>query len=111
MGTVSEIATWGDSKSVSMLPSARKLTTAKDIGATHSIGLPIHVYPLYENATRAQRGQTVTGNNEESASLYADFAKVAQGNTASWNFGKPAATKETIGTVTKKNRMICFPCE
>lgn len=110
-GTVSEIATLGDSKSVSMLPSARKLKTATDTGATHGIGLPIQVYPLYENATRASRGQTLAENNEESASLYADFAAVAQGNTAAWSFGKKAATKEEIGTVTKKNRMICYPCE
>ncbi|OBT81920.1 hypothetical protein VE02_09682 [Pseudogymnoascus sp. 03VT05] len=91
-GTISEIATMGD-----------------NTGATHGIGLPIQVYPLYENATRASRGQTQAENNEESASLYADFAKVAQGNTAAWNFGKKAATKEEIGTVTKKNRMICYP--
>ncbi|KFY70258.1 hypothetical protein V499_09320 [Pseudogymnoascus sp. VKM F-103] len=91
-GTITEIATLGD-----------------NTGATHGIGLPIQVYPLYENATRASRGQTLAENNEESASLYADFAKVAQGNTAAWNFGKKAATKEEIGTVTKKNRMICYP--
>ncbi|OBT65909.1 hypothetical protein VE03_05447 [Pseudogymnoascus sp. 23342-1-I1] len=91
-GTISEIATLGD-----------------NTGSTHGIGLPIHVYPLYENASRASRGQSLAENNEESASLYADFAAVAQGNTAAWSFGKMAATKEEIGTVTKKNRMICYP--
>lgn len=81
------------------------------IGSLHSVGLPIHVYPLYENALRAHRGQTIQDNNSESAELYAEFAKVAERNPLAWNYGQPAATQEVIGTVSKKNRMICFPCE
>ena len=80
------------------------------IGAAHSIGLPIHVYPLYENGFRAHRGQTIEQNNKESARLYADFAKIAERNEYAWNHGQPAATEEEIATVTEKNRMICFPC-
>lgn len=80
-----------------------------DLGAIHKIGAPIHVYPLYENAFRAQRGQSVKANNEESAKLYADFSKVAEQNEYAWNNGK-ADDEEVIGTVGKKNRMICFPC-
>lgn len=80
------------------------------IGSLHGIGLPIHVYPLYENGFRAYRGQSIAENNRESARLYAEFAKVAEKNPAAWNYGKPAATEEVIGTVTKANRMICFPC-
>ena len=83
---------------------------AADIGSRHSIGLPVHVYPLYENAFRAHRGQSIEQNNVESAQLYAKFAKVAEHNPYSWNYGQSASTEETIGTVTDKNRMICFPC-
>jgi hypothetical protein len=68
------------------------------------------VYPLYENAFRAHRNQALQENNKESARLYGDFAKVAEKNPLAWNFGKPAATEDTIGTVTKKNRLICSPC-
>ena len=81
-----------------------------DLGATHSIGAPIYVYPLYENGFRALRGQSLAENNEESAELYAQFAKVAEKHPISWFHGKPAETRESIGTVTKKNRMICYPC-
>jgi hypothetical protein len=42
--------------------------------------------------------------------MYAEFAKVAEKNPLAWNYGQPAATEEIIGTVSKKNRMICFPC-
>jgi hypothetical protein len=81
------------------------------IGAVHGIGLPIHVYPLYENAFRAWRGQGMGENNQESARLYAAFAKVAERNPGAWSYGERAATEETIGTVSRRNRMICAPCE
>ena len=81
-----------------------------DLGAVHSIGAPIHVYPLYENAFRAHRGQSIRDNHTESAKLYASFAKVAERNEFAWSYGK-AETEESIGTITKRNRMICFPCE
>jgi hypothetical protein len=42
----------------------------------------------------------------ESANLYAAFAKVAEGNPLAWNYGKPARTEESIGSVSKKNRLI-----
>ncbi|KAK4541676.1 hypothetical protein LTR36_007820 [Oleoguttula mirabilis] len=80
-----------------------------DLGATHSIGNPIHIYPLYENAFRAHRGQSIEENNAESAQLYAEFAKVAEGNDYAWSKDGPVETMESIGTVTKKNRMICSP--
>ena len=75
------------------------------------MGLPIHVYPLYENAFRAHRGQSIQENNRESAKLYADFAAVAEKNSLAWNYGKAAATEKDIGIVSKRNRMICFPCK
>lgn len=80
------------------------------IGAAHKIGLPIHVYPLYENAFRARRGQSIQDNNRESARLYADFATVAEGNPIAWSFGERAKTVGEIGAVSRGNRMICYPC-
>ena len=81
-----------------------------DLGAIHKIGAPIHVYPLYENAFRAHRGQSLKENHEESVKLYADFSKVAEGNKYAWNSGR-ADGEDVIGKVDKKNRMICYPCK
>lgn len=81
----------------------------ESIGATHSIGLPIHVYALYENAFRAHRKQSIKQNNKESAQLYAEFAKIAERNEFAWNYGQKTPTAQIISTVTAKNRMICFP--
>ncbi|KAL1870209.1 hypothetical protein Daus18300_005274 [Diaporthe australafricana] len=89
--------------------SPSTMDLGQDIGGMHSIGAPIHIYPLYENAFRAHRGQTLKENNDESAALYADFAQVAARNQFSWNHGMKPATKEEIGVVSKRNRMICSP--
>ncbi|KAF2662734.1 thiolase [Lophiostoma macrostomum CBS 122681] len=87
-------------------PTGRDL--GNNLGALHDIGAPIHVYPLYENAFRAHRGQSLQANHEESTKLYAEFAAVAEKQKYAWNYGKKDDEK-TIGTVSKKNRMICFP--
>jgi len=79
------------------------------LGQVQGITDPIQIYPLYENGFRAHRGQTLSDNTDESAQLYADFAKVAEKQVYAWNYGKPAKTKEEIATVTKRNRMICLP--
>ncbi|GES57125.1 acetyl-CoA acetyltransferase [Aspergillus terreus] len=84
-------------------------TRRDNLGTLHSIGLPIQVYPLYEAGFRALRQQTYAENHRESAALYANFAEIAAKNPLSWNYGKPADTASTIGTVSKKNRMICSP--
>ena len=75
------------------------------------MGLPIHVYPLYENGLRAHLGQTMSQNSTESAEMYAEFATVAENNHDAWNFGQAAPNAQTISTVTKSNRMICSPCK
>jgi hypothetical protein len=80
------------------------------LGGIHGIGAPIHVYPLYENGFRAARKQSMAENSGESGKLYADFAQVAAKNPVAWNYGKPPATEASIKTVSKNNRMICYPC-
>lgn len=63
---------------------------------------------MYENAFRAHRGQSLKANNEESAKLYAEFSTVASTQDFAWSKGKRHDERE-IGTVSDKNRMICFP--
>ena len=81
-----------------------------DVGAKHFIGNPIHAYPLFENSLRAHRHQSIADNNAESAQMYAEFAKVAEQNQYAWSHESTTETAESIATITKRNRMICFPC-
>lgn len=90
-------------------PTTRDYSTT--LGGKYGIGAPIQVYPLYENAFRARKGQSREENHAESAKLYAEFAKVAAGNENAWWYGRRPETEESIARVGGKNRMICYPCK
>lgn len=97
------------SQSVEQVFSPTTRGLPKNIGGRHAIGAPIHIYPLYENGFRAYRGQSVADNHRESSKLYAQFSEVASKHPYAWGYPHKDS-EETIGTVSKKNRMICFPC-
>lgn len=94
-----------DGKSVSMDMSI----LGDGAGPRHSVGLPIHVYPLYEIGRRARLRQTAQQNNQESATMYAAFDEIGSKNEYSWNYGEKIKTAEFIGSITKRNRIICEP--
>lgn len=75
----------------------------------HAAGLllPTRVYPLFESALRAARGETPEDNARASAALYAAYSAVAADNPAAWN--PVARSAEDIGTVGPGNRMVCEP--
>ncbi|KAF4126522.1 hypothetical protein GMORB2_0258 [Geosmithia morbida] len=81
----------------------------KNVGTRHGMGLPIHVYPMYENASRAHRKQSYSDNNEESQEMYAAFDRTACSLEYSWRSGQRPKTAKEIGTPTERNRMICTP--
>ncbi|KAL5113138.1 hypothetical protein ACEQ8H_008997 [Pleosporales sp. CAS-2024a] len=98
----------GNSSISSLWQALSSTHAATDVGAVHQIGAPIHVYPLYENAFRAHRGQSIQANHDESAKLYAAFSKVAHDNEFAWNHGRHH-DETAIGTIGPQNRMICYP--
>ncbi|KAH7040931.1 thiolase [Microdochium trichocladiopsis] len=81
----------------------------QSIGGRHSVGLPLHVYPMYENGFRSHEGQTFAENTSESADMYAAFDAIACKQPYSWRSGASPKTASDIGTPTPKNRMICMP--
>ncbi|KAJ6787054.1 hypothetical protein PWT90_03193 [Aphanocladium album] len=95
-------------------PDGKSLTMDMSIlgdgaGTRHSMGLPIHVYPLYENGRRAHLKQTAQQNNQESATMYASFDEIGSKNQYSWNYGEKPKPAEFIGSISKRNRIICDP--
>ncbi|CAM1506231.1 Fc.00g058720.m01.CDS01 [Cosmosporella sp. VM-42] len=81
----------------------------QNVGSRHSMGLAIHVYPMYENGLRANTKQTQQQNHDESAELYAAFEQIACNHPYSWRYGEIPRNVKSIGTITKKNRMISTP--
>ena len=77
--------------------------------ASKKLGMtaPVHIYPLYENAFQAARGQTPAEGRAAAAELWADYAKVAASNETAWLRSAPGAAE--IGTPSESNRLVAFP--
>lgn len=73
----------------------------------HGLSAPVDVYPLYENATRAAWGQSLTEAQRESAEIWSRFSEVAAANDGAW-IRKPASPADILD-VNERNRPIAFP--
>jgi acetyl-CoA C-acetyltransferase len=71
------------------------------------LSLPIQVYPLFETALRARRGEPIAEHRHRIAELWAGFSAVAAGNPFA-ALRRPLAA-DAIATPGPGNRMIGFP--
>lgn len=69
--------------------------------------LPSHVYPLFEQALRIARGESVTDHQHRVAELWSRFSAVAADNPQAWV--RQARSAEEIGQAGPDNRMISWP--
>lgn len=77
--------------------------------AENAVGLamPIQIYPIFENALRASRGQSLAEHRKSMGQLFHPFTRVAAKNPHAW-FPIERSSDE-LAEVTSINRMICFP--
>lgn len=75
--------------------------------AAHGLDLPVHVYPMFENALRAHLGRSVEAHQREIAALFSRFSEAAARNPSSWF--PIARSAEEIAAPGPDNRMIAFP--
>src|SRR5262245_3287511 len=77
--------------------------TEKAIG----LGAPIQIYPLFENALRFARGESLPAHLERISALWSRFSEVAARNPHAWiqEFHDPL----TIRTPSSDNRPVSFP--
>jgi acetyl-CoA C-acetyltransferase len=80
---------------------------AKSLMQRHGLVAPTDFYPLYENATRAAWGQSLSEAQAESGAIWAGMSRVAAGNDNAWI--RTAQTAEAITSVEADNRPIAFP--
>ncbi len=71
------------------------------------IGRAIQVYPMYDNAVRHARGETLKEHIERVSGLWSRFNDVAQENPNAW-VRQDMSAKE-IRTASPRNRQISFP--
>ena len=67
----------------------------------------MQIYPMYENAIRHARGETMEAHMQRVAELWSRFSDVAHGNPHAWLRDRVSA--EEIRTVSSSNRRVSFP--
>ncbi len=78
-----------------------------DFEIAKGIRTAIQVYPMYDNAIRQHRGETMAGHLERVSGLWSRFNDVAQGNPNAWI--REDLSAETIRTPSATNRAISYP--
>lgn len=78
-----------------------------DYEIAKGIRLPIQAYPIYENAIRYHRGESIQAHLKRVSELWAGFSEVASTNPHAWIRNKVSA--EQIRTPSASNRPVSFP--
>lgn len=73
----------------------------------YGLDLPPSIYPIFENALRASRGQTLEQHRVAMGKLMSPFTKVAADNPDAWFPVERSA--EELTTPTAENRMVAYP--
>jgi acetyl-CoA C-acetyltransferase len=94
-----------DDEAPAMFGDGRPACTPHE--AAHGLEFPANVYPLFENADRANSGLSLEAHQRTLGELFAPLSEVAAVNPFAW-FPKAHTVDELI-TVTPNNRMIGFP--
>jgi acetyl-CoA C-acetyltransferase len=97
--------TSGGEGTPAIVGEARDGTSAYEVA--HGVQMPPQVYPLFENAIRAHRRESLEAQRARLGRLCARFSSVAAENPYAW-FRTPR-TADEIATPTATNRMIAFP--
>ncbi len=75
--------------------------------AARGIVDPIHMYPIFENAIRRARGETIDRHMERISRLWAGFSRVAAENPHAWT--RECRTPLDLRTPGPGNRPVSFP--
>ena len=80
---------------------------ATELEMRHGVVLPVHAYPLFENALRAAHGWSLDEHRARIGALWSRFSAVAAENPHAWI--RHARTPDEIVTPAPGNRMVSFP--
>ncbi|MCB1691955.1 MAG: acetyl-CoA acetyltransferase [Pseudomonadales bacterium] len=72
-----------------------------------NIRAPIQIYPIFENALRYERGESIEDHVRRISALWASFSEVAGNNPHAWL--RDPVDDVTIRTPGPANRMVSFP--
>jgi acetyl-CoA C-acetyltransferase len=84
-----------------------ELRMVHDAEIARKLVQPITMYPIFENAIRYARGESIPEHRERVARMWAGFNAVAVDNPNAWI--REPIDAETIATASPSNRMLGFP--
>ena len=88
-----------------MLGDLREPFTVPEL--QYGLILPIHIYPLFENALRQHESLSMEDLRKELGDSYSHFSSIAASNKYAW-FQTPKSSQE-ISTPSDNNPIISFP--
>ncbi len=71
------------------------------------LSMPINLYPVFESAFRASRGETMDGHRDRLAAMWEKFNQAAVANPYAWV--RTPMTAEEIRDPSPANRLVGFP--
>jgi acetyl-CoA C-acetyltransferase len=78
-----------------------------DAERARDIVRPIQIYPMFDNALRAERGESIEQHRQRIGELWAGFSEVASGNPSAWIRERKSA--DEIVNPGPGNRAVSFP--
>ena len=78
-----------------------------DAEKARGVTAPIQMYPIFENALRYARGESIAAHKARIAKLWSGFSEVAADNPNAWIQKRVSA--EEISEASSQNRMVSFP--
>ena len=80
---------------------------SSQVEVERGVEMPVNVYPVFENALRAERGESIAAHRTRIAELWSRFNAVAVQNPYAW-LRTPLSAAE-IREASPTNRMVGFP--
>jgi acetyl-CoA C-acetyltransferase len=106
-GTALHWPTQAEGSTPAPTPFGTDRSPVTDQEAARGILLPIHAYPLLENALRGANGWTLEEHRDRFGGLWSRFSEVAAKNPYAWF--REARTAEEITAPGPQNRPVAFP--
>jgi acetyl-CoA C-acetyltransferase len=100
-------AKWSEAPGVPDLQIGHDVPMLHEAELRAGVKQPVQMYPVFENALRYARGESIPQHLERISKLWAGFSAVAAKNPHAWI--RDAKTAEQIRTPGPDNRMVSFP--
>jgi acetyl-CoA C-acetyltransferase len=99
---------WRETPGTPDLHVGQEVAMAHEAEMVRGIRAPIQMYPIFDNALRYERGESIEAHRRRISELWASFSEVASKNPNAWIQDRKTAA-EIADPNAKGNRAVSFP--